>query len=437
MKKETFFILAIIVVWMWMILRTFFWWSNNDWWEIQDSGTWFIEKITNSWENNNETNNQATPIDLNLSWDVSKDNNKDYKEIRVMMPKYFYTAGWKNFAQNLYAQQNIYMNFKFVDNLNEYRDSVTNTNFSWADLMLIPYDWIEDTPTRSFAFQQSLEFAFDQLVSPIVADNQISFLPFAADPMVMYTLPEYTSLTNFSDITNFVYDWVPRNPSSFPLFFWITSEDFNYEWFEREYQDIVRYALMHYFTKYRDSNSLWKWIDSNVFESYNLNTLKTILNSRPNCKNFPSICFQLYNFVWIRFWFMSDEDITNLYFSSKKSDFNKLLQTSLPLSSLESPVRLRWRSMPASLNDNNTINAVYLFLSQYMNKHNAYYLWWSTLSVFAWDNWNNNLMNHSLIWTRWYILSSWWDYMNNIRNTRAFWQLIDYEISAKEYLKKI
>ena len=134
---------------------------------------------------------------------------------------------------------------------------------------------------------------------------------------------------------------------------------------------------------------------------------------------------------------MSDADITKQYFSNKKSDYDKILQTNLPLSSLESPVRLRWRSMPASLNDNNTVNAVYLFLSQYMNKHNAYYLWWSTLSVFAWDNWNNNLMNNSLIWTRWYILSSWWDYINNLRNTKAFWQLIGYEISAKEYLKKI
>ena len=118
MKKETFFILAIIVAWMWMILRTFFWWSNNDWWEIQDSGTWFIETITNTWENNNNGSNNTTSINLDLSWNTNKEDSKDYREIRVMMPKYFYTAGWKNFAQDLYQQQNIYMNFKFVDNLN-------------------------------------------------------------------------------------------------------------------------------------------------------------------------------------------------------------------------------------------------------------------------------------------------------------------------------
>ena len=89
-------------------------------------------------------------------------------EIRVMMPRYFYTAGRKNLAQDLYTQNNIYLNFNFIDNLNVYKSFVYNKNFDQADLILIPYDRVEKTPIRTFTFQQNVSSIFDQLISPII-----------------------------------------------------------------------------------------------------------------------------------------------------------------------------------------------------------------------------------------------------------------------------
>ena len=100
---------------------------------------------------------------------------------------------------------------------------------------------------------------------------------------------------------------------------------------------------------------------------------------------------------------------------------------------LESPVRIRWRSIPASLQDIKTINWVYTLLVYYMNNHDKYNLRNSTLPVFAW---NTRLFDNVFVWLRGYILQSWWNFINNAKNQKIFWQLIEYQISAKDYLKK-
>lgn len=80
------------------------------------------------------------------------------------------------------------MNFIFVDDLNSYRDTLLNTNFSDADLFLYPYDRNEEISIRAFTFQQDISTAFDPLISPIIKTSQTTFMPFAADPMIMYIL---------------------------------------------------------------------------------------------------------------------------------------------------------------------------------------------------------------------------------------------------------
>ena len=425
--------LAIIVWGMGMVLWVLFWWGNNN--EnpvVQDNPEQFTDQFNTTWENNN--------LDINEKHDISSEpnTNKEYTEIRVMMPKYFYTSWWKSFAQDLYNTQKVYMNFIFIDNLNQYRDSLSSKDFNEADLILFPYDWIESIAIRPFSFQQSIKSEFDEFISPIVNDSQTAFLPFSADPMIMYVLSGYDFQNNFSEILEFVHNREAKKPRAFPIFFGLLDEDYYNEWITREYQDIVRYALMHYFTTHRNSNSLQQWMDSNVFENYNLSNMKNIINAlsnTPNCEYFTSICTQIYNFVAIRFGFLSDSAIVKQYFPKKKTDFENISKNNMPFSSIESPVRVRWRAIPKSLNDTDTINAVYKFLWQYMTNHNQYDLWNSTLSVFTykWDE----LMDNPYISQRWYIMKTWGNYIKLLRNMKSFWQLLNYEISAKDYIKRI
>lgn len=425
-----------------MIIRTFFWWkwtSPN----IQNEGTWFIEIFNESWWNIQDTiNTWNIEIDTTQTntW-TARSTTKEYDEIKIMMPKYFYNSGRNEFAEDIYNTEKILINFKFIDDLNTYRDSLSNPDFSNADLFLFPYDRNETTKLLKFSPMNNIEWLFDNLISPLIKSNEIWFLPFSADPMIMYSTVNLP-YNNFSEISNLVYSRESNIQLAFPIFFWITSEDYWNKWFVREYQDIVRYALLHYFKKYQDSHYLWIRINSNIQDSneirnYNIWDLNRISNTitQPECKIFPSICFQLYNFVWIRFWFLSDKDIVQNYFSRKEPNFEKLSKLPMPFYSIESPIRIRWFWISENIKDIDTANAINKFLVKYMNNHDNYDLRNSTLSVFK-NDWEDSLQNNQYIWSRWYILDAWWNYMDTLRDSNSFRQLLESHISANNFLKK-
>ena len=305
---------------------------------------------------------------------------------------------------------------------------------------MFPYDWNEFVSIQTFSFQKSLKPVFDDFTDDIIEDTDTSFLPFAADPMIMYMLPG-TILTGFSDIPNFAYDRFSQKPMSFPIFFWMTDEDYYSKWFAREYKDIMRYALIHYFTTYRNRTNeelLSARINSNVFENYNVPNLNTILSKIDisECKYFPSICFQLYDLVWLRFGFLSDSDIVNTYFQAKEPKFIQLQKLIFPFYQTEVPVRIRWRAIPESLTDIDTTNAVYRFLVKYMNSHDQYDLRNSTIPIFK-SKESQSIIDNPFVWSRWYILTSGWDFLEKLKSTWPFRQLLDYEITAQQYLKRV
>lgn len=421
MRRRWFFVLICIVLWVGMLIRTFFWWNWNNNPNIQDNGTWFVDVLTNTWNSND--------------WLTTNDKKGWNNEIRVMMPRYFYNSGWENFKNDLYKDEKVLINFIFIDDLNSYRDQLFN-NFSWADLFLFPYDWNEKVSKTQFSPQDDIEPIFDFTVSPTIKDTQSWFLPFAADPMVMYAITWFSSSNSFYNISEYTFNWESIKPMSFPIFFGIGIEDIKNKWFKREYQDIVRYALMHYFENNNDSHDLQTRVDSNVLQKYNIEDLNTILNaiSAPECKYFPSICFQLYSFVWIRFWFLSDIDIAKQYFSWRESKFENLSKFSMPFYQIESPVRIRWRWISKYIESTDIANWINDFLIKYMNEYDEYDLRNSTLPVFKSEEWNW-LIDNEYIWLRWYILQSWWDYINTLKWNNNFQELIEYKINAKEYLR--
>ena len=429
-----------MIVWgLGLVIRSFFggWWDTSSQTSNiqtpQSSNTWFVNDLINSWnlQENNPNIEESPNIEEN-----SNTAKNDYTEIKVMMPRYFDTIWRKDFANDLYSGSKILITFIYIDDLNQYRDTISNEGFSDADIFLFPYDRSDFVSTQSFSFQKNLKPAFDEFVSSIVEGTDTSFLPFSADPMIMYILSGY-NLTDLDDITNFAYDRASRNPIAFPIFYGITDEDYYGKWFWREYKDITRYALLHFFTSYPNlDNLLSARIDSNAFENYNISSLNTILSKIDihECKYFPSICFQIYNFVWLRFWFLSDIDIVKTYFSAKESKFDEIKKEKVPFSQYEVPVRIRWRSIPNSLTDIDRINAVYRFLVQYMNWNTKYNLRNSTLPVFSSQEWYT-IIDNSFIWFRWYVLTTWWNFIKKLLNTRSFRQLLDYEITAKDFLK--
>lgn len=421
-----------------MLIRTFFGWN----WKkvIHNENSWFVKELSNTW--NNTQNNSWSDITTIPTNTQPESTSTEYTKINIMMPKYFYNSERKTFEEDLYNDQKIQTNFIFIDNLNSYKELLINPDFSGAELFLFPYDRNETINTRTISFGENIGWYFDELISPIVKDQEIWFFPFSIDPMIMYSSIDLTQ-NNFSEISDLIYNRNPKIQLAFPIFFWITNEDYDNKWFLREYQDIVRYALLHYFRKYQDSKSLWTRINTNILEgsdeirNYNISDLNQISNiiSQPECKYFPSICFQIYNFVWIRFWFLSDTDIVQVYFSHKKSNFENISKMKMPFSNIETPIRIWWRWISDDIKNPNIEKAIYKFITQYINNHDKYNLRNSTLPAFKkeWDS----LTNNQYIWARWYLLETWWDYINTLRNTKNFRQLIEHQISAEDFLRKI
>jgi len=430
MRRWSFFVLAMMVLWIAMLLWTFFGWKSKDKWDDikQSLWTWFMLQIMNT-RDFSRLNSEKLYKKQNLT--VGSGN-----EIVMVMPKYFYNSERENFAKDLYDGRKIYLKFTFVDDLNLYEKDLSENKFPEADLFLFPYDWIEKIPTRGFSIQDEIYSKFDQIVQPLVKWKRFPFLPFAADPMVVYAVSWYSSQNNFYEISEFVSNREIKIPLSFPLFFGMVGEDLDDRWFVWEYQDIIRYALMHYFTVYKDENDLWTWIDSNVTQKYNAENLDKILNiiTVPECKYFPSICFQVYKFVWLRFWFLSDADIVDIYFSWKKSKFDDLSKLTVPFFKVESPVRIRWWGMSSSLEDYK-IDSINEFMEQYLDKYNEYDLRNSTLPVFKSEDGWLWLLNNKYIWLKWYILTSGWNYVSMLKNISIFWDLLNYKITAEEYLR--
>ena len=431
MGKKNFFILFAMVLWIWMIVRTFFWWNDKspEELEYQAISTWFIQEITET----GDTINIIEPVEKD-NWDIQKQEKKDYIEIKVVMPKYFYNLGRKNFAEDFYNDNKIYMNFIFIDDLNSYRDQLLKNDDSFWDVFLFPYDRIEKISLYKFTTTNNVERFFDEMISPIAKGNQISFIPFSADPMIMYT-SWYNQHNNFIWISNFS-DSYTNDTTYIPVFFGIDYYEKDNKWSSREYQDIVRYALMHYFQTYQDKWNMETRININTSEKYELNKINKIIrdiNSK-ECNYFPSICLQINNYVWVRFWFISDIDIMNKYFSKKKSLLTNIVQSNLPFSSIESPVRIRWRWISWKIKDNDKISASEDFIIQYMTKNDEYNLWNSTLPVFKNEGWNW-LINNNYIWPRWYILKTWWDYLRTLRWINKFRDLISYKIEPKDFLR--
>ena len=88
MKKWTFLVLVMIVGWLGLIIWSFFWWSSDktqitEWQIPQSSDTWFVNNLTNTGDIQ-----EAAPT---IATEQKNNPQKDYTEIKLMMPKYFYT----------------------------------------------------------------------------------------------------------------------------------------------------------------------------------------------------------------------------------------------------------------------------------------------------------------------------------------------------------
>ena len=115
--------------------------------------------------------------------------------------------------------------------------------------------------------------------------------------------------------------------------------------------------------------------------SYNFAKLKLLYESigkkNENCKTFPAICLMSYNFWDIKFWFLSDLDILEKYFTNNKNSF-EISNFNNTITSY--PVKWRVFVVPKWSEKINLANEFFKeYLKEWVNGNEN--LWWNTLSA--------------------------------------------------------
>lgn len=286
-----------------------------------------------------------------------------------MIPKYIYNSGFESLKELFKNEKNIILQFHFQDSAAEYYEELfTKDSFSGIDLALIPYDRTARLSIKAFAFRESISPFFLPIVEEITNKEQISLLPFALDPLGIYTYSGTIKESSFSSLAEYVLTRDQKKPYSFPIFLGAKRQDSATAFSQAfEYQSLIWQTMLNYAERYNDNSALQSWIDINILQQYVPENIKTILEilspQVPHCSEFPSLCLLLYRFTDGRFGFLSDLDIITHFFANKSAETKNLTFSPLPFSSLQSPLRLRGRVIP-----NQVINQgnAYLFLQEYM-----------------------------------------------------------------------
>lgn len=356
------------------------------------------------------------------------------QELNILIPKYIYNSGFESLKELFKNEKNIILQFHFQDSAAEYYEELfTKDSFSGIDLALIPYDRTARLSIKAFAFRESISPFFLPIVEEITNKEQISLLPFALDPLGIYTYSGTIKESSFSSLAEYVLTRDQKKPYSFPIFLGAKRQDSATAFSQAfEYQSLIWQTMLNYAERYNDNSALQSWIDINILQQYVPENIKTILEilspQVPHCSEFPSLCLLLYRFTDGRFGFLSDLDIITHFFANKSAETKNLTFSPLPFSSLQSPLRLRGRVIP-----NQVINQgnAYLFLQEYMTlwSRGALDLWGNTISAFSGTEQSFTASN--------FILEEGETFLFQQQNHREFWQLLDFELSAKDYLQSL
>lgn len=141
-------------------------------------------------------------------------------EVTVLLPASLYHEGWKKFAQELLFQHNILVRYKTVATLHDYKQLLLSggLNAYQIDIALIPLDWLSGMDTRMIDFKESLIPYFHPLFSSLLTSQVISFVPYALDPLLTFTVAD-TPLTSSStpQLLSYILMWNKKRPKGFPL----------------------------------------------------------------------------------------------------------------------------------------------------------------------------------------------------------------------------
>lgn len=343
------------------------------WQEIENQ-----QEIVQEYEDLFDDPNDIFNIEIN-------NDSKTTGELSIVLPKFLFNKEFETIAKKLETKE-IKITFKKIESSSQYYNIIK----SWldnGDIYLLPSNWIKWLDLENINIWENPKPYFHTLFNDIIWVNNNKFIPYAIDPIITITKPNINSVENRSNIFSYTTLWTQNKKYAMPLIRWIWKNDIRLleklNWPFENYFDILYQNIMQ-INENNNLSELKNMLDTEKISldyKYNFAKFKQlydIIQKRDeNCKTFPAICLMSYGFWDIKFWFLSDFDILDTYFSKNKNNFE--IQN---FNNSEVVYPVKWWIFISPKNNIN-INLTNEFIKEYLIQsiENNTWLWNNTLSA--------------------------------------------------------
>jgi len=290
--------------------------------------------------------------------------------LKIFMPKFLFNTGFADIDHRL-KEKDIILNFEHIGNFSSYKELI-QSGLNNSDIYLLPSNRLAWLELETINIWENPKVYFHNIFNNLVTIDQNKFIPYSIDPIITLTKTNLNISSSRKDI--FTHTTLRKQDRKYtmPLIRWIWKNDIRLlerlSWPFENYFDIL-YIHLKQIKKNNDVSELKNMLDTEKISldyKYNFATFKqlyeTIEKRNSDCILFPAICLMSYNFGDIKFWFLSDLDILETYFSSNKNLFKI---NEFPNSKSSYPAKW-WVFVVAKWNEN--INLANEFFVEYIRQ---------------------------------------------------------------------
>jgi len=294
-------------------------------------------------------------------------------ELSILMPKFFNNSGFTKIISDL-SQQNINITLNHIKNMSQYKNLIQQSWLNNFDIYLLPSDRLQDLKLNNINIWDNPKPYFHPVFNDLVTTTENKYIPYSLDPIVNITKENINIWTSRKDIFSYTTLRKQNKKFAMPIIWWIWKNDIRllerWQWPFENYISILQQHLNQIKTSQKNlqSSELKNLLDTeNIDLEYKYDFVKfkqlynTIQKRDTNCELFPAICLMSYNFGDIKFWFISDLDILDTYFSWNNNNFDI---KSFNNTQNDYPIRGRVFVVPQ---DNKKINLANEFFTQYLS----------------------------------------------------------------------
>ncbi len=305
-------------------------------------------------------------------------------DLTIMLPSFFWNTGFDKIAQELNNKE-IKINFEYIESMTKYRKDLLS-GLKTDIVYLLPTNWIKGMDLEIISIDENPKVYFHWIFKDILWVNNNTIIPYSIDPTITIKKEWVNVWSNWESLLTFSAIREQNKMYSMPIVWWIWKNDIRFlERWESPFENYfeILFLQLEQIKENNNTAELKNMLDVEKLSldySYDYIKFKQLYKSiwkrDENCNIFPSICLMYYNFWDLKFWFLSDFDILEKYFTGNKIILEIAVFNNTNLSY---PVKGRVFVVPKW---SEKINLANEFFKEYLKEWvDNQWLWWNTLSA--------------------------------------------------------